>query len=276
MTQLVGTRRPLAASRSRLAPDVELGLVLAARAGNDVARDELVDAFMPLIGGVARRYRNSSSVDRAELMQDGVVGLLRALKRYDTAAGTAFWPYASWWVRQAMQQLIAELARPTVLSDRALRQLARLKDAHRKTVQTHGREPSVEELVAATGLGREQIEHLLAVERTPRGLEERSGGDETGIHTVGERLSDPEAEDDYERVDRRLEIEDLRHVRGGLSERERTVLRARFGLGGPQKTLREIGGGLHLSAERVRQIEEAALGKLRTAWGAASPAPGPG
>jgi len=149
-----------------------------------------------------------------------------------------------------------------------------VKDARRKDVQAHGREPSIGELVAATGLGHDQIQRLLAVERTPRGLEERSGGDDAGTQTIGERLSDPEAEDDYERVDRRLEVEDLRHVRGGLSDRERTVLRARFGLGHRQETLREIGGDLHLSAERVRQIEEGALGKLRAAWAAASPAPG--
>jgi len=242
-------------------------------AGDRAAKDDLVEAFMPLIGGVARRYRNSSSVDRAELMQEGVVGLLRALTRYDSTTGNSFWSYASWWVRQAMQQLIAELARPTVMSDRALRQLARLKDARRKHVQALGREPSLDELAAASGLGLEQIERLLAVERTPRGLEERSGGDDAGTQTVGERLSDPEAEDDYERVEQRLEMEDLRHVHAGLSERERVVLRARFGLGRPQETLREIAGGLHLSAERVRQIEEGALGKVRSAWAAA---PGPG
>jgi len=124
VTQLACPRRALTGAKARLAADGEVDLLLAARAGDGDARDELVSTFMPLIGGVARRYRNSSSVDRDELMQEGVVGLLRALKRYDSAAGTSFWPYASWWVRQAMQQLIAELARPTVLSDRALRQLA--------------------------------------------------------------------------------------------------------------------------------------------------------
>jgi len=269
--QPASSRRALKESRSRLSPHAELELVMAARTGDGAARDELVDVFMPLIGGVARRYRNSSSVDRAELMQEGVIGLLRALKRYDPAAGSSLWPYASWWVRQAMQQLIAELARPTVLSDRALRQLARVKDAQRKHVQALGRELSIDELAAATELGHEQIEHLLAVERTPRGLEERSGGDDTGAQTVGERLSDPEAEEDYERVEQRLEMEDLRHVHAGLSERERVVLRARFGLGGPQEALREIAGGMELSAERVRQIEEGALGKVRSAWAAAGP-----
>src|SRR5207253_7791852 len=125
-----------------------------------------------LIAGVARIYRNSRSVDRTELMQEGVVGLLTAVERYDAGKGTPFWAYASWWVRQAMQQLVAEMTRPVVLSDRALRQLARVKEARRAHLQAHKREPSAAELAAATGFTREQVESLIATERMPRGLEE--------------------------------------------------------------------------------------------------------
>src|SRR4051794_23540607 len=111
--------------RRQLAPRVERELVLAAEEGDPGARDRLIQAFWPLIGSVARIYRSSAAVDRTELMQEGVVGLLRALERFDPSRGTPFWAYASWWVRQAMQQLVSELTRPVVLSDRALRQLAR-------------------------------------------------------------------------------------------------------------------------------------------------------
>ena len=89
-----------------------------------------MEAFLPLIAGVARVYRGSEAITRVELMQEGVVGLLRALERYDPEQGVPLWGYASWWVRQAMQQLIAELTRPVVLSDRSLRQLSALKRAH--------------------------------------------------------------------------------------------------------------------------------------------------
>jgi RNA polymerase sigma factor (sigma-70 family) len=135
--------------RPRLPAAVERRLVEAAQAGDRRAREELVEAFLPLIAGVARVYRGSRTISRLELMQEGVVGLLRALERYDPALGVPFWGYAAWWVRQAMQQLIAELTRPLVLSDRALRQLSQLKRAHGEYLVEHGREPSGNELGTA-------------------------------------------------------------------------------------------------------------------------------
>ena len=105
----------------------EVDAVLAAQVAPGPARDRLVQRYMPLIGSIARTYAGTRNVDRGELMQEGVVGLLRALRRYDPEIGTSFWAYASWWVRQAMQQLVSEMARPIVLSDRALRQLARVE-----------------------------------------------------------------------------------------------------------------------------------------------------
>jgi RNA polymerase primary sigma factor len=244
---------------------LERRLLLAAENGDPVARRQLVDAFMPLIAGVARIYRSSGAVDRIELMQEGVVGLLRALERFDVKRGTPFWAYASWWVRQAMQELVAELSRPVVLSDRALRKLARVKDARREHLQAHRKEPSTAELALATGFTRDQVENLVAAERTPRALEAPLNDDEGSDAMFGELLADPVAEDEYEAVDRRLEIEELRNLPCELCERERMILRGRYGLDGGRQTLRELAGCLDLSAERVRQIEEGALDKLRTA-----------
>jgi RNA polymerase sigma factor (sigma-70 family) len=243
----------------------ERALVAAAKARAPEAREELIDAFVPLIASVARIYRGSSCVDRGELMQDGVVGLLRALERYDPELGTPFWAYASWWVRQAMQQLVSELARPVVLSDRALRQLARLRDAQREYLQRHGREPTSAELAAHAGLRLEQVEHLIVAERRPRGLEEPVGGDDDVGSTFGELLADPGAEDAYDHVPRHLEIERVRRLLTGLDERERTIVAGRYGLNGPQRTLRELALVLGVSAERVRQVEQGALAKLREA-----------
>ena len=112
------------------------------------------------------------ALNRDELLQEGVVGLLRALERYDPALGTPFWGYASWWVRQAMQQLVSEVARPVVLSDRASRQLARLKRVHSDHVQAHRREPTSAQLAAGSGLGTPQVQSLLAASMRPRGLDE--------------------------------------------------------------------------------------------------------
>ena len=107
--------------RATLGEARERELILAAQAGDADARAQLVEAFMPLIASTARVYRDSRSVERTELLQEGVVGLLRALERYEPERGVPFWGYATFWVRQAMQQLIAEVTRPLVLSDRALR-----------------------------------------------------------------------------------------------------------------------------------------------------------
>jgi RNA polymerase sigma factor (sigma-70 family) len=244
-------------------PAQERSLVAAAKAGTPGAKDALVGAFMPSIAGVARRYRNARAVDHEELMQEGVVGLLRALERFDPARGTPFWAYASWWVRQAMQQLVSELGRPVVMSDRALRQLARVKDARAKHVQAHFSEPSTHDVAEATGLDDRQVERLAAVDRPSRGLEEPLGGESPGV--FGDLVADPRAEDAFEEALRHVAVGELHGVPNRLCDRERLVIAARFGLGCEERTLRDIADQLGLSAERVRQIEEEALAELRVA-----------
>jgi RNA polymerase sigma factor (sigma-70 family) len=253
------------ADRPRLPVAVERRLVEAAQAGDPRAREELVEAYLPLIAGVARVYRGSATITRTELMQEGVVGLLRALERFDLSLGVPFWAYASWWVRQAMQQLIAELTRPLVLSDRALRQLAQLKRAHGDYVAAHGREPTGNQLAAETGLSHVQVGELLALERVPQSMDEPVGGTDRELGAFGELLADPLSTDAYEQLLDHSEIEQVRALLGSLNHRERTILRARYGLDAPEQSLRQIGEQLGLSGERVRQIEDRALGKLRAA-----------
>jgi len=238
-------------------------LIDAAQAGDRRAREELVEAFLPLIAGVARVYRGSQAITRVELMQEGVVGLLRALKRYDPALGVPFWGYAAWWVRQAMQQLIAELTRPMVLSDRALRQLSQLKRAHGEYLVEHAREPSGNELADRTGLSHAQVADMLALERVPQSMDEAIQGAEGDVGAFGELLADPLSGDAYEQLLDYSEIEQIRALLGSLNDRERMILRARYGLDGPEESLRDIGERIGLSGERVRQIEQRALGKLR-------------
>jgi RNA polymerase primary sigma factor len=247
-----------------LTPARERQLVLASAAGDRGASEELIEAFLPAIAGLARMYRSAPTVDRNELMQEGVVGLLRATRRFDPSVGSSFWAYAAWWVRQAMQQLVSQVSRPTVLSDRAQRGLARIREVRRDYFQAHGREPTPGELAALVGLRREQVESLLAAERVPQPLQ-MPAEDNLGQPGVADILADPGAEQEYERIISRLEIEQVRDLTKTLTPREREILYQHHGIEGPAKSLRAIGEALGISAERVRQIEADSLQKLRDA-----------
>jgi RNA polymerase primary sigma factor len=226
-------------------------LVIAADCGDSAACRELVEAFLPAIAGLARGFQGGT-VDRLELLQEGVAGLLFAARRYDPELNTPFWAYASFWVRKAMQELVAELTRPVALSDRAVRDLARMRRARREHLEANGSEPTTAELSRATGLAPAQLESLQATERTPRAVE-----------AVGDSIVDPAAEQAYQQVLDDLEIGYLRDLTDELDERARAVVRAHYGLGEQAQTLSEIGARLGLTAERARQIEVAALSKLR-------------
>jgi RNA polymerase primary sigma factor len=258
--------------QQRLTASEERDLVIAADCGDSDACRKLVEAFLPAIGNLARGFQ-SSRVERRELLQEGVAGLLFATRRYEAALNTPFWAYASFWVRKAMQELVAELTRPVALSDRAVRDLARIKRARREHEEMHGNEPTSEELSRATGLKLAQLASLQATERAPRALEERVG-DSGSTATVADWIADPAAEQAYQQVLDDLEFRDVRDLTAELDERERAVIRAHYGLGERAQTLSEIGAGLGLTAERARQIEVDALNKLRAALAQSAPVRG--
>ena len=243
----------------------EQALVARAKRGGPREREELVRAYQPMIASVAYAYRRSTGVDREELTQEGVVGLLRALERYDPGRGVPFWAYAAWWVRQAMQQVVSELSWPMVLSDRALRQLSRIKGTQRRFEQSRRREATSSELAAIVGLPRAQVESLLGTERTARGLDEPAWADAGDGATVGDLLADPRAQEAYERVPQQVLAEKVPDLLSCLTRRERTVICSRYGVGRRERTLREVAPMLGVSAERVRQIEQDSLAKLHAA-----------
>jgi RNA polymerase primary sigma factor len=230
-----------------------------------LARQAVLDEFLPLIRRVARHYAGGSALAGEELVQEGVVGLFIALERYDRGLGVPFWGYASWWVRRMMQRLVAEMTLPVVLSDRAMRRFADVKHAQAEHQQVHHREPSNGELVDLTGYTQDQLDSLMCIELCPRSLEEPLQGGDGDAGTLADLLTDPRGEEGYEIVERELDADALRHRPNDLEARERAVLRARYGYDGPAQTLQEVGTELNLTAERVRQIQEHALERLRLA-----------
>ena len=256
---------PLGTDAERLSTQQERVLVISAEAGDADACRQLVEAFRPAILGLARSFHRASGVEWQDLVQEGVAGLLVAVRRYDTGLDTPFWAYASFWVRKAMQELVADLTRPVALSDRAVRALAAIRTARQEHVQLLGIEPTTEEVMRATGLSRAQLESLQAADRPARSIEDRWGADGSTAGTVGDRIVDPGAEAAYERVLDAIEIREVRGLADQLGERERTVIRAHYGLGEPAQTLSQIGRALGLTAERARQIEAGALDQLRSA-----------
>jgi RNA polymerase sigma factor (sigma-70 family) len=251
--------------RPQLPRDLEQRLVAAAKEGDAEARARLVEAHLPLIASVAREY-SLPYVERLELIQEGVVGLLRALESFDPERGTPFWAYARRWVRQAMRQLVGELGDAATLSHHALQRVARLRETQEALMQELGHEPSDHEVIERAGLDREEGERLLTAIRAPRSLQEPITADDGGvIGTRGDLVTDTLADGEYERVLDRIEAEELVSLLSVLSDRERTVLRLRYGLDGPELTVREVGDRLGISPSRVRKIERRALGKLRAA-----------
>jgi RNA polymerase primary sigma factor len=250
-------------ARQRLSARRERELLIAAECGDAEACRKLVETFLPAIAALARGFRTGTRVQPPELVQEGVAGLLFAARRYDPELNTPFWAYASFWVRKAMQELVAELSRPVVLSDRAVRGLALIRAARREHLQAHGSAPTTGDLSRATGLTPAQLESLQATERAARGMEEPLSADGETDATVGDLIVDPVAEQAYEQVLDELEIREVRDLADQLDDRERAVIRGHYGLGQPAQTLNQIGGALGLTAERARQIEVGALDKLR-------------
>jgi RNA polymerase sigma factor (sigma-70 family) len=243
----------------------EHDVVAAAQRGGVRERQQLIQDFLPLIVNVARRYQRSASIDTNELMQEGCVGLLQALRHYNPDLGVPFGAYARWWVRRAIQQLVCELTGPVVLSERAVRQLTRVKRARREFEQTRGRPPQVGELADGCALPSAQVASLIAADLDARTLSLPAAEPDGEGRAIASMLIDPRSEEAYEATIWRLTAAQLPRMLDRLGERERRVIRARYGLECTQRTRGELAGELCVSAERVRQIEQAAMRKLNAA-----------
>jgi RNA polymerase sigma factor (sigma-70 family) len=239
-------------------------LARRAQAGDASAQEELIHRLLPLVEVTARRYR-TEGLEQVDLRQEGIVGLLRALQRYEPSRGVPFTAYATWWVRHSLQEARSDFIRPMRLPPKALRQLSQLKSEHQRVYQGERRSAGVAELAERTSIELGQAEALIAADARARSLDEpveNMGGE---IGTLGDLLEDPLSATAYEEVIDAVAGEQLRGLLSRLTDRERDVVNARFGFDGPAERRAAVGPRLGVSAERVRQIEERALAKLRHA-----------
>jgi RNA polymerase sigma factor (sigma-70 family) len=244
--------------------DEATALVIRAQSGDVLAREQLIARLLPLVSAIARRYR-TEGLEQTDLIQDGIVGLLRALERYEPGRNVPFAAYATWWIRQALQDARSDFIRPFRLPPKALRQLSQLKSEHQRIYQSEHRSAGVAELAERTSIELDQARALAAADARVRSLDEPIDGVEGDLGTLGDLLEDPLSADAYEDVIDAIAGEQLKALLSRLTDRERDVLDARFGFDAKTERLVDIGERLGVSAERVRQIEQRALAKLRHA-----------
>lgn len=189
---------------------------------------------------------------------------MRALQRFDPERGVPFAAYATWWIRQSLQEARSDFMRPMRLPPKALRQLSQLKSEHQRIYRGERRSAAIGELANRTNIELGKAEALLTADARPRSLDEPIENTEGELGTMGDLLEDLLSAAAYEDVVDAVAGEQLRALLSRLTEREREVVQARFGFEAPAEKLTEVGERLGVSAERVRQIEERALAKLRS------------
>ncbi len=243
----------------------EVALAKQIERGDRAAKERMVNCNLRLVVANAKKYQGHG-VALGDLIQDGIIGLNRAVEKFDYRKGFKFSTYATWWIRQACQRAVANQSATIRIPVHVQERRMKMRRARQRFLAEQGREPTVEELAKVAQLELKHAKEALEAVEVSASLNQLVGD---GEREFGELFADTAAEDPIELADISLERDRLRDALGELSERERRVLELRFGLGDTESmtSLEEIGRELGLTRERVRQLEASALKRLHELLG---------